>query len=374
MSRHRDVLRVLSEARPAQLDRGPRPIDLAAVTAFPQETGGRASRRRLVLAAGLVPAVAAAAAVMVMVTVMVAQSPATPTPQPTLTQRPAPVDTPADTPVTARGLLLVAAEQVAADEAAGGRYWVTRIENGETRQVGPKARPYDVVIRMIDEKWLASGPKDRSWVFFQSMGAAPATAADEQAWKRDGSPARWTEPAPKGMKPVIISAKGGPRRLRTPDGLSGKDIHLLGGQPITSAELSALPADPSALKAYLLRKHAGTGSLESENAYLFWSANALVLDLPVTPEVRAAAYKLIAGLKGITSLGTVTDQHGRKGVAVAYTRRGDSGALGQIRLIIDPRTGHALAEESWSLGGRDKLMSYTVVISAAWSDDAPPKE
>ncbi|GAA4599676.1 hypothetical protein GCM10023194_80420 [Planotetraspora phitsanulokensis] len=364
MSRHRDVLRVLSEARPAQLDRGPRPIDLAAVTAFPQEAGDRANRRRLVLTAGLVPAVAAAAAV----TVMVAQSPATPTPQPTLAQRP----TPADTPTTARGLLLVAAEQVADDQTVGGRYWVTRIENGETRQVGPKARPYDVVLRMTEEKWLASSPKDKSWVFFQSLGAAPATAADKDAWRQDGFPAQWTEPAPKGMKPVVISAEGGPRLLRTPGGLSGRDVHVLGGQPITSAELSALPADSAALKAYLVKRYKDTGGLEGENDYLFNSADALVLDLPVTPEVRAVAYKLIAGLKGITTLGSVTDQHGRKGVAVAYTRRGDSGALAQTRLIIDPRTGHALAEESWSLGARDKLMSYTLVLGAAWSDDTPP--
>jgi hypothetical protein len=88
-----------------------------------------------------------------------------------------------------------------------------------------------------------------------------------------------------------------------------------------------------------------------------------VLDLPVTSQVRAAAYKMIAGLKGITTLGTVTDQHGRKGVAVAYTRRGDAGALGQTRLIIDPRTGHALAKESWWLGARDS--SWATPLSSA---------
>ncbi|GII29358.1 CU044_5270 family protein [Planotetraspora mira] len=365
MSRHRDVVQLLSEARPAQLDRG-LSIDLTTITAFPQEAPTRKTNtRRLVLAAGLVPTVAAAAAVAV----TVAQNPAAPTPRPTLSQRTAP----ADKPATAQQFLLVAAEQVAVGEAATGRYWTTTTEHGETRQVGPKAGPYDIVLRMTAERWMASSPKDKSWEFYQSLGAAPATAADKEAWKRDGSPAQWTEPAPKGMKPIVIAAAGGPRRLRTPGGMGPRD-YLLGGQPISPAALSALPDDPAALKAYLVRKHKDTGGLEGRNDYLFNSADALVLELPVTPEVRAAAYKLIAGLDGITSLGTVTDQHGRKGVAVAYTRRGDAGARAQTRLIIDPRTGHALAEESWHLGARDKLMSYTLITGAAWSDDAPPSK
>ncbi|GAA1290612.1 hypothetical protein Psi02_34470 [Planotetraspora silvatica] len=363
MSRHRDVVRLLSEARPAQLDRGPS-IDLATITAFPQDAPARKTNtRRLVLAAGLVPTAAAAAAV----TVMIAQNPATPAPRPTVSQRPASTDKPA----TAQQFLLVAAEQVAAGEATTGRYWTVTTEHGETRQVGPKAGPYDIVLKMTAERWTASSPKDKSWEFYQSLGAAPATTADKEAWERDGSPAQWTEPAPKGMKPVVIAAAGGPRRLRTPGGMGPRD-YLLGGQPISPAALSALPDDPAALKAYLVNRHKDTGGLEGRNDYLFNSADALVLELPVTPGVRAAAYKLIAGLKGITTLDTVTDQHGRKGVAVAYTRRGDAGTRSQTRLIIDPRTGHALAEESWYLGARDKLMSYSLLVSAAWSDDAPP--
>jgi hypothetical protein len=360
MSRRRDVVRLLSEARPARLDRGPSSIDLAAITAFPQQTTPRrTSRRRLLLAAGLVPAVAVTA-----VAVMDKTPAVTPTPGTSIAQQPA----------TAQRFLLAAAEQVADDEATSGRYWATRIEHGETRQVGPKAKPYDVITRLAEERWLASSPKDRSWSFYQSLGAAPATTADKDAWKLDGSPTQWRQPAPKGFKPVVITAVAGPRRPRVPDGLASRNNFILGGQPISAAELSALPADPSALKAYLLKKHTDTDSPEGENEYLFWSANALVLDLPVTSQVRAAAYEMIAGLKGITTLGTVTDQHGRKGVAVAYTRRGDAGTLGQTRLIIDPRTGHALAEESWWLGAEDKLMSYTLVFSAAWTDDAPPRE
>ena len=80
-------------------------------------------------------------------------------------------------------------------------------------------------------------------------------------------------------------------------------------------------------------------------------------------------------LDGVTTLGTVTDQRGRKGVAVAYTRRGDGSGRGQTRLIIDPRTGHALAEESWHLDGSTTgtLVGYRSVAQAGWTDAAPPR-
>jgi len=68
-----------------------------------------------------------------------------------------------------------------------------------------------------------------------------------------------------------------------------------------------------------------------------------------------------AGLGRITSLG-------RTGIAVAVTRRGDGGTERQTRLIIDPATGRALAQESRG-GGSD---TYTTIENAHWSDSALP--
>ncbi|GII52646.1 hypothetical protein Pth03_10350 [Planotetraspora thailandica] len=367
MSRHRDVLEMLSEARPGQLDRGPRPLDLNAITAYPRDTTRRRRRRRLLVAGGLIPAVAAGALAVSAVVVRLDAPP----PASTATGREA------SPPATAQQLLLTAADRVAlervADEKAiAGRYWVIKTEQGATRQVGPAGRPYDILQKISQESWLAWTPKDQSRFFFQGLGAAPATPADTAAWKRDGSPAKWTQPAPRGMKPVVITAASGPRRLKTTRGTG----FVLGGRRVSAAELSTLPADPARLKAYLLKQDTTTGETQTE--YLFWSANLLVLDMPVTPEVRAAAYRMMAGLKGVTTLGQVTDQQGRKGVAVAYTRRGDAGTLGQVRLIFDPRTGQAFAREFWNLGksasGQGKLTSYTLVTSAAWSSATPPEK
>jgi hypothetical protein len=95
---------------------------------------------------------------------------------------------------------------------------------------------------------------------------------------------------------------------------------------------------------------------------------ALVMDLPVAPEVRAAGYRMMADIAGVKLLGTVTDQRGRPGMAVTYTREGDGGA-GETRLVIDPHTGQALAEEHRNATG--ELTSYTLVDSAGFGDDAP---
>ena len=383
MSRSRNMVRLLTEARPGRLDPEPGPINLTAITASPPEAPGRRStarsaRRRRLLTVGLVPTVAAGA---LAVAAVVAQ-PAVPTPAPGQTAAQQPPT--ARQPGTVREMLLAAAEQVGRSPATSGRYWVRKVEDGEVRQVGPARAPYNIVVRVGLESWLATDPSDKSVGYFRYLGAAPVTAADEAAWRRAGSPARWTQPGAKGLPPVVIEAAAGPAtamagRPMPPGskefgGASGADRFLLGGSSVTVAELSALPTDPAALRAHLLTRRTETGSRESTTQYLFWTANSLVLDLPVTPRLRATAYRMIADLDGVTTLGTVTDRAGRTGVAVALNRRADGGNLVQTRLIVDLRTGQALAEESWDLGtgGSGRLVHSTLVTSAGWTDEAPP--
>jgi hypothetical protein len=86
---------------------------------------------------------------------------------------------------------------------------------------------------------------------------------------------------------------------------------------------------------------------------------------------------MMADLDGAKSLGSVTDQRGRGGIAVGFFRRGDGGWV-QRRLIIDPGSGESLADESWSYGAgaqpakSGKLMSYTLVLDTRYTDDEPP--
>ena len=97
---------------------------------------------------------------------------------------------------------------------------------------------------------------------------------------------------------------------------------------------------------------------------LFVAGQQLVGDLPVSPAVRAATYRMLADLPGVRLRGAVKDQRGRPGVAVDFLRNGS-----ESRLIVDANDGRALAEESWHGG---TLLSYQAILSAGYTDEVPP--
>jgi hypothetical protein len=55
---------------------------------------------------------------------------------------------------------------------------------------------------------------------------------------------------------------------------------------------------------------------------LFRAGEFLVMKLPVTPQLRGAAYRMLAGLDGVRSVGPVTDRRGRAGTGVGYDYTG----------------------------------------------------
>ncbi|WP_027343599.1 CU044_5270 family protein [Hamadaea tsunoensis] len=313
MSTHRDTLRTLTEARPARLTADTQPADPTALMAYPRETAARRTPpvRRLAFAGG---ALAAVAAVGVAVATLPANSPHAPTAANSASS-PA-----AAQPKTASDWLLVAAESSVTATAHTGRYWVFRTEVGEADHPA-----------LTIEQWLAT------------VNGAPSAG---YFW--DATQNKWTR--------------------RDMQGHTAKNNFLLAGQGRSAAAIAALPTQPDQLKAKLL---AWEGErLEGDQAqYLFYAAAALVLDLPATPEVRSAAYRMLAGVPGITNLGIVTDATGRSGLGVAIRHRGDFGSAGETRLIIDPATGVALAQESWTNGVRS---SYTALLASSWSDGNLP--
>ncbi|MFG3706934.1 CU044_5270 family protein [Micromonospora sp. NPDC047670] len=394
----RNEMTTLAGARPRRLDPEPgsRP-DPALFTAHPQPTAGRVARRpsrRLVLA-GVAPTVAVVAAGAIFLTVGSTSGGAGPegglaVNTPTVTPTSA-ADGPA--PRTARELLLVAAERSAtADAATSGRYRVVEREHGSLFQVGPKDRRYQVVSRTSIRDWHPTSPSEVGVSVSRELGAAPFSADDRAAWQADGSPTRWVEPSdPPQSEPTVISGTPGPefvrratspepaaREAKGPGPTDDRETYYLAGGPITAAGLADVPTDPAKLKAWL-SKRLNASEIESATDFgLFSSAKNLVFDLPVSPKVRAAAYQMLADVRGVTSLGAVTDQRGRAGMAVAFARKGDGGNWVQTRLIIDHRTGQALAEESWDLGtgsapkGPGTFTGYTLVVSAAYTNDDPP--
>jgi len=114
-------------------------------------------------------------------------------------------------------------------------------------------------------------------------------------------------------------------------------------------DLRGLPTDPKGLKAWLLEFYAGhstetTSEKVSSDEWLFGVATGLIMDMPITPQVRAAAFRMLADLGSVKALGTLKDARGRAGTAVAIVEKTEVGVL-QHRLIIDDATGRALGQD-----------------------------
>ncbi|GAA4465988.1 CU044_5270 family protein [Phytohabitans houttuyneae] len=360
------LMELLADARPRRLDPDPRRRpDPAVLMAHPRPVRGRRPARRFAVAGLATAAAVAAALTAVVLSDVDTDRRVAPVVEADAAAPSAPVP-----PKTARELLLVAAERTTTSTVDGdGRYWVLRRELGSRMEVGPAARRYHIMLRISEEMWLARRPGDPSVAVQRFLGAEPL---DEAAWRADGSPTRWVVPGlDGGGKPAAVyTTAPGPRTVRPMRGHTADNNFLLAGGPVTAKQLAALPTEPASLEAWLVRRLRQAGSPEGRAYALFWSGEALVTDLPVPAAVRAAAYRMMAGLDGVRLLGEVTDARGRAGMAVAYTREGDGGRS-ETRLVIDPATGRASAEEERNAAG--ELTRYTIVDSAGHSDEAPPQ-
>jgi hypothetical protein len=364
-----NAMEELRAARPAHLAGGPvdpRTREAELARAFAQPRQARRRVRPLARNLGLAGAALAVAATAVAGLVTREAGPGSPPP----TQA-------ASEPVTlsARDVLLVAAGS-AERQAADGRYWHVR---SRSRTLQPVHQGFVISIEQERESWV--GAREQ-WGAHRTVAVRPATGADRAAWEKAGSPRELTF---GGGKRIPVQEKPDPLHRGHS---KNREISWL-GRNVTMDDLRNLPADPEALKADLLRFHKGhdteSDAPMDEDAWLFRVAEGLVLDMPVSPEVRAAAFRMLAGLPSVTSLGEVTDAAGRTGTAIAIAgasqgKPGDTGT-GQvrIRLVIDPRTGRALARESEvvSPGGMQEglppgtVWNTVTYLETGWTDEHP---
>ncbi|GAA0995405.1 CU044_5270 family protein [Acrocarpospora macrocephala] len=273
--------------------------------------------------------------------------------------------------ISAKQLLLVAATSAESQPAPTGKYWHIK---SQSRSLLGVEGGYAMASESQGETWTTDG---RQWSTSQSLGLKPATDADRAAWEAAGSPSTMTITGGK----QITTAAGKPYSSR----YNNKYIYWL-GHNVTLADLRALPSDEAELKASILKYYEGHDTESnlpmSEDAWLFRVASGLVIDGPVSPQVRAAAFRMLAALPSVTSLGQVTDSTGRPGTAIAIEtdsqiKVGDpnKGIL-QERVIIDEKSGRALARESVVIkpgGFQAGLKAGTIanaytIIESDWTD------
>ncbi|MEV6305705.1 CU044_5270 family protein [Actinoplanes sp. NPDC051861] len=381
-----DELELLGAARPVEPPSGQTVDDarnrlIRQIYALPAPRR-RPRRRLLPLAAG---AFAMSAGLVFGVHVL---SPAPPVPA---TNPDSGTAQPGDRP--ARVLLLAAAERALTQPEPGeGAFWTATVEEGNLLQVGEPGNRYAIMGTTTETRWTPAAAghpvMDMRWA-----GAEPASAADRAAWKRAGSPASWPRDplpgCPVDPDDAYTVAPAGTSRVMPADAQSG--VFDVLGVSLTAEQIRGLPSDPAELKTWL------TGVIEKQNLprgtgvqlgeSLFDGVLNLLFDTPVTPQVRAAAYRVLAGVPGVESQNAVTDATGRRGAAVSVVRndtveeqRADPSGPYRLSLIFDPDSGRTLAQENRALAPadymawvpKDALFGYRALMSARWTDDRPP--
>ncbi|NDU73178.1 hypothetical protein GWI34_11105 [Actinomadura sp. DSM 109109] len=378
----KDVMRVLRDARPeemdpaAPVDEGVRRAELARAMAAPAGAGSTAPARRArpVWKLGLAAAVSAGAVAAAVVVVA-----------------PGGDGTPSRGPggggeqvLDARTVLLAAAEKADGQTDTVRAFWHQVTVSSSTYPVGKGGGRYDVTVRSRAETWTPSRPGGKAWSAQQELGARPATKADEEAWRRAGSPGTFKIeiPVAAGGRPKGFTARTapGPRSLSGSALVGGDKVFWL-GRNVSMKDLRSLPSDPKRLRAALLRWYKGHDTESNRpmaaDRWLYAVARGLVLDMPVKPEVRAAAFRMLAGLPAVRSLGRVTDPQGRTGNAIGLEEKTPRGVI-RDELIIDPASGTALGSRNVMVAPAagegvpaGRTMNSTALVGAEWTDSKP---
>ncbi|MFI0818195.1 CU044_5270 family protein [Streptomyces sp. NPDC021098] len=384
MARNRpDVMRTLANARPPALDPD-RPAgsararnDLITILAgAPEVPETRLPARPFTWRLALPVAVAAAAAGVVVAAL----------PQGTrgadgalATAGPA-AGAPRHTPGNGRLALLNVAAR-ADRPAEEGTYWQTTTRSAWTGVVADSGQTFAVVDSEKGQRSVGVRPGTES-LEIRGLDAAvePRTARDRERWRDAGLPKEVTLAAEKGGKLTLRMGTGAGKRPMVDRTNLGDEIAALGARNVTYADLRRLPGDTAKLKARLADLYAEDGGSEvKDRTEWMWQQAAGLITLPVKPAVRAAAYRVIAGLPGIRSLGEVTDPLGRKGIGFALPANEvpDYGAV-RSELIVDPATGALLADRQTLTKPNAKaagagltagtVVNYTATVTAKWTD------
>ncbi|MET8339867.1 hypothetical protein ABZV14_26610 [Streptosporangium canum] len=285
----------------------------------------------------------------------------------------------------AAGLIFAGTAAVPASAAAPkGAYW--RVETTfTTTHPRPVGSGYYLTERSVSTEWLSL--KGKSWSGFRKLGAKPATAKDEAAWRADGSPTTW-DYRTEGMK-VRLSVKPdkgfvGPAKGQ-PDGFR------LGQKYLTYQQLQSLPADTEALRKYLLAdinawidwaaEEAKTTSPNSKkedwlvnlDRYVAERAGELLYANPAPDKVRTAAYQVLKTTKGVSDLGRAKDPLGRSGRQLALPIPSSEGSVLKQQLLVDTEAMTLLAKYTDTKAGGKAMLGKSGVqtFRAGWTNDKP---
>jgi hypothetical protein len=278
-------------------------------------------------------------------------------------------DRPAQVPeASARDVLLAAATRAASDVTTG-RYWnVQSVYVFGPFTVGNAPDQYSIVGRAVDERWIARDPGDASWFGSRDLGYRPRGDADRQAWRKAGSPAQWD--VGSGTQSIRHSTAPGRGELTRLD--AATFLEDLGG--FNRSQLEGLPTDPGALRDLFVARLGPVPSNYGVDSMLVGAMVQLLADVPAPPAVRAAAFRVLAGINGMRSTGQVTDEEGRTGTGIELAQTFPD-VSDSRQLIVDPATYLILASNYLATAGGDGTRPVKeqrrVIVRARWTDEPP---
>jgi hypothetical protein len=230
-------------------------------------------------------------------------------------------------PVLAR-VAQAAAAQAPIDDDLPYLYLKTRSTGISTAVAG--GRGWSYYAETTRELWIARDGSGR--VHIVEDPRRWLGAADREGWEASGTP------------PPFSQGRG--RDVIEEDASAGRFRNFLPG----GTALSELPTDATDLAAWLEQRvqdpKAGAGAGNGFSVAVRSLAYvAEILSNPFAPpELRAALYEAEGQIPGIEYLGAVTDELGRRGVAVG-AESANSGAPTIYSLVFDPKTSQVLATQ-----------------------------
>ena len=250
---------------------------------------------------------------------------------------------------------------LASATAPAGRYAYSRAETLLAAE-STDDPPYTVLVARTIETWLAT---DGSGLIREGPGKLVFPGPrDRTRWLADGSPrlAGAGGDQPFRAEPPGLAAQA----RRNPDDLDAVTLDALMNAP------AALPTDADQLER-LVRAYATTKDPPIESA-MFNQLTELASESWGAAPLRAAAYRVLARLPGVTLVGDLRDPLGRRGVGldapIGYSH------WERTRLIIDPRTGDVLAQQTVLLRAADwidaapgAIIDQMVYVRWGWADE-----
>ncbi|MFJ4685944.1 CU044_5270 family protein [Streptomyces sp. NPDC088789] len=279
-----------------------------------------------------------------------------------------------------QGYLLAAAAQLEAGDrqGEGGDFWYQEEQSGSLHQVagGDGGAGYVIDRRQTSQQWQAGDWTER-WQQSSDIGTRPASAEDERAWKAAGSPKKWTLPGEEGearYDGTGVFLQDVPNT--EDDDVPHDTVSVVGEADLGLDQLKDLPTDHKALRTWLTDLVDQKYNAPDEIIDRLVRAHILEVAarLPVSPEQRAAAYRLLSEDPKVRDLGVIEDRSGRKGNGVALPS-GDGGL--EVRLVLDRKTGAPLgtldvttrAYDGWKKG---ETIRYSTTLTQRWTDTEPP--